>query len=165
MKNRRDFLSLAGKSLGLAALSVPTIGALLKDVEAASRSVAHLTPERVAMDEDYWFVIQNAFTVPPGVVELNNGGFSPSPRIVTEALVRYIWKQEDATAYTMWQLLEPQSETIRTGLAEMFGCDREEIAITRNASESLEVLLMGMDFKPGDEILTTTQDYPRMLTT
>jgi len=65
----------------------------------------------------------------------------------------------------MWQLLEPQSETIRTGLAEMFGCDREEIAITRNASESLEILLMGMDFKPGDEILTTTQDYPRMLTT
>jgi selenocysteine lyase/cysteine desulfurase len=65
----------------------------------------------------------------------------------------------------MWQLLEPQSETIRTGLAEMFGCDREEIAITRNASESLEILLMGMDFKSGDEILTTTQDYPRMLTT
>src|SRR3989449_6518197 len=47
----------------------------------------------------------------------------------------------------------------------MFGCDREEIAITRNASESLEILLTGMDFKSGDEILTTTQDYPRMLTT
>src|SRR6185312_1183820 len=57
------------------------------------------------------------------------------------------------------------SETIRTGLAEIFGCDREEIAITRNASESLEVLMMGMDFKAGDEVLTTTQDYPRMLTT
>jgi selenocysteine lyase/cysteine desulfurase len=65
----------------------------------------------------------------------------------------------------MWQILEPQSETVRTGLAEIFGCDAEEIAITRNASESLEILLMGMDFKPGDEILTTTQDYPRMLTT
>src|SRR5918994_2200284 len=47
----------------------------------------------------------------------------------------------------------------------MFGCDREEVAITRNASESLEALLLGMDFKPGDEILSTTQDYPRMLTT
>jgi selenocysteine lyase/cysteine desulfurase len=65
----------------------------------------------------------------------------------------------------MWTILEPQSETIRTGLAELFGCDREEIAITRNASESLEILLMGMDLKSGDEILTTTQDYPRMLTT
>ena len=162
---RRDFLSVAGKGLGLAALTVPAIGALLKDVEAAGRNVVHLSPEQVAMDEDYWSVIQNSFTVTRGIVNLNNGGVSPSPRIVTEALVRYIWQQEDATAYTMWQLLEPQSETIRTGLAEMFDCDREEIAITRNASESLEILLMGMDFKPGDEILTTTQDYPRMLTT
>src|SRR5580765_1709645 len=165
MKTRRDFLSLAGKSLGLAGFTTPTSGALLKEVEAATRSVAHLTPEQVAMDEDYWFVIQNSFTVTRGIVNLNNGGVSPSPRIVTEALVRYIWQQEDATAYTMWQLLEPQSETIRTGLAEMFGVDREEIAITRNASESLEVLLMGMDLKSGDEVLTTTQDYGRMLTT
>ena len=162
---RRDFLSLAGKGLGLAALSSPLVGSLLREVQAAGKTVAHLSPQQAAMDEDYWSVIQNAFTVTRGIINLNNGGVSPSPRIVTEALVRYIWQQEDATAYTMWQILEPQSETIRTGLAEMFGCDREEIAITRNASESLEILLMGMDFKSGDEILTTTQDYPRMLTT
>src|SRR3981081_150808 len=163
--SRRNFLSLAGKGLGLATLSSSTVGALLKEIRAAAKNVAHLTPQQAAMDEDYWSIIQNAFTVTRGIINLNNGGVSPSPRIVTEALVRYIWQQEDATAYTMWQLLEPQSETIRTGLAEMFGCDREEIAITRNASESLEILLMGMDFKLGDEILTTTQDYPRMLTT
>ena len=162
---RRNFLSLAGKSVGLAALAIPTIGALLKEVGAAARNVAHLTPEQIAMDEDFWGVIQNSFTVTRGIVNLNNGGVCPSPRIVTEALVRYTWQQEDATAYTMWQILEPQSETIRTGLAEIFGCDREEIAITRGASEALETLLMGMDFKPGDEILSTTQDYGRMLTT
>src|SRR4026209_505456 len=166
MKNdRRNFLSLAGKGLGLAALSSSTVAALLREVQAATKSVEHLSPQQTAMNEDYWSVIQNSFSVTRGIVNLNNGGVSPSPRIVTEALVRYIWQQEDATAYTMWQILEPQSETIRTGLAEIFGCDREEIAITRNASESLEICLMGMDFKPGDEILTTTQDYPRMLTT
>jgi isopenicillin-N epimerase len=163
--SRRDFLSLAGKGVGLATLAFPSIGVLLKEVEAASRSVDHLTADQTAMDEDYWAVIQQAFTVTRGIVNLNNGGVCPSPRIVTEALVRYTWQQEDATAYTMWQILEPQSETIRTGLAEMFGCDREEIAITRGASESLETLLMGLDFKPGDEILSTTQDYPRMLST
>src|SRR5215210_4171728 len=152
MRSRRDFLGL-----GLAALSMPAI-------EAATKSVAHLTPQEAAMNEDYWSVIQNSFSVTRGIINLNNGGVSPSPRIVTEAVVRYTWQQEDATAYTMWQILEPQSETIRTELAELFGCDREEIAITRNASESLEALLLGMDFKRGDEILTTTQDYPRMLT-
>jgi selenocysteine lyase/cysteine desulfurase len=163
--SRRNFLTFAGKGLGLAALTIPSIAALLKEVEAASRNVSHLSLDQIAADEDYWSVIQNSFTVTRGIINLNNGGVSPSPRIVTEALVRYIWQQEDATAYTMWQILEPQSETIRTGLAEIFGCDREEIAITRNASESLEILLMGLDFKPGDEILTTTQDYGRMLTT
>src|SRR5499427_2436435 len=162
---RRNFLSLAGKSLGLAALSSSTIASLLQEIEAATKSIAHLSPEQAATDEDYWSTIQNAFTVTRGLINLNNGGVSPSPRIVTEALVRYIWQQEDATAYTMWQILEPQSETIRTGLAELFGCDREEIAITRNASESLETLLLGMDLKSGDEVLTTTQDYGRMLTT
>jgi selenocysteine lyase/cysteine desulfurase len=163
--DRRNFLSFAGKGLGLAAVTSSTVGSLLTKIHAAAKTVAHLTPEQAAMDEDFWFEIQQAFTVTRGMINLNNGGVSPSPRIVTEALVRYIWQQEDATAYTMWQLLEPQSETIRTGLAELFGCDREEIAITRNASESLETLLLGLDLKSGDEILTTTQDYGRMLTT
>lgn len=163
--SRRDFLTWTGKGLGLAALTSATVASLLEDLQAAVRRVEHLSPEQAAMDEDFWFDIQRAFTVTRGIINLNNGGVSPSPRIVTEALIRFIWEQEDATAYTMWQILEPQCETIRTGLAELFGCDREEIAITRNASESLEILLMGMDLKSGDEILTTTQDYPRMLTT
>jgi selenocysteine lyase/cysteine desulfurase len=163
--SRRTFLSSAGKGLGLMALSSATVASLLENVLAAGRRIGNLSPIEAAADEDYWTTIQQAFSVTRGIVNLNNGGVSPSPRMVTEAFVRYTWQQEDATAYTMWQILEPQSETIRTGLAEIFGCDPEEIAITRNASESLEILLMGMDLKSGDEILTTTQDYPRMLTT
>src|SRR5258706_5609390 len=163
--DRRSFLTSAGKGLGLMALSSSVVGSLFRNVQAAGNHIDHLSPIDDAMDEDYWATIQQAFSVTRGIVNLNNGGVSPSPRMVTEAFVRYTWQQEDATAYTMWQILEPQSETIRTGLAEIFGCDAEEIAITRNASESLEILLMGMDFKAGDEILTTTQDYPRMLTT
>jgi selenocysteine lyase/cysteine desulfurase len=163
--DRRDFIGQVGKGVGLAALTSATVAGLLDDVRAAAAGVAHLTPEQAAADEDFWLAIQQAFTVTRGIVNLNNGGVCPSPRVVTEAFVRYTWQQEDLPAYTMWQILEPQCESVRTGLAEIFGCDREEIAITRNASESLETLLMGMDFKAGDEILTTTQDYPRMLTT
>lgn len=163
--DRRKFLRSAGKGLGLMALSSAAVASLFENVKAAGNAVDHLSPLEVAADEDFWAVIQQSFSVTRGIVNLNNGGVSPSPRMVTEAFVRYTWQQEDATAYTMWQILEPQSETIRTGLAEIFDCDAEEVAITRNASESLEILLMGMDFKSGDEILTTTQDYPRMLTT
>jgi len=156
---------MVGKGVGLAALSYGSVASLAEELNAAARRVAHLSPAEAAMDEDFWFDIQRSFTVSRGIINLNNGGVSPSPRIVTEAFVKYTWQQEDCTAYTMWQILEPQSETVRTGLAEIFGCDREEIAITRNASESLEIMLMGLDLKSGDEILTTTQDYPRMLTT
>ena len=163
--DRRRFIASVGKGLGLAALSSSAVGSLLRDVHAAARRVSHLSPEEAARDENFWFEIQQSFSVTRGLVNLNNGGVSPSPRLVTEALVRYAWQQEDATAYTMWQILEPQTETIRTGLAELMGCDREEIAITRNASDSLEALLFGFDLRAGDEILTTTQDYPRMLTT
>ncbi len=163
--DRRRFLSSVGKGLGLAALSSSAVASLLKDVRAAARRVARLSAEDAARDEDFWFDIQQSFSVTRGIVNLNNGGVSPSPRVVTEALVRYLWQQEDATAYTMWEILEPQSETIRTGLADLFGCDSEEIAITRNTSDSLEAVLFGIDLKRGDEVLTTTQDYPRMLTT
>ena len=161
---RREFLGSVGKGIGLAALTSATVASMFNDLKASAKRIDHLTPEQAAMDEDFWFEIQRSFSISRGMINLNNGGVSPSPRVVTEALCKYIWEQEDATAYTMWQILEPQSETIRTGLADLFGCDREEIAITRNASESLEILLMGLDLKSGDEVLTTTQDYPRMLT-
>jgi isopenicillin-N epimerase len=163
--NRRKFLSSVGEGFGMMALSSTVVASLFENLQAKTRAVENLALEQIAADEDFWATVQQSFSVTRGIVNLNNGGVSPSPRMVTEAFVRYTWQQEDATAYTMWQLLEPQSETIRTGLAEIFGCSAEEIAITRNASESLEILLMGMDFKPGDEILTSTQDYPRMLTT
>jgi selenocysteine lyase/cysteine desulfurase len=65
----------------------------------------------------------------------------------------------------MWNWLEPEIENVRTRLAMSFGCDREEIAITRNASEALEIAQLGVELKPGDEVLTTDQDYPRMITT
>src|SRR5206468_7732019 len=89
----------------------------------------------------------------------------PSPRVVQEALRRYLEFSNNAPAYSMWQILEPEVETVRRRLARAFGCDTDELAITRNASEALEICLLGLDLKPGDEVLTTTQDYPRMLTT
>src|SRR2546430_9356809 len=65
----------------------------------------------------------------------------------------------------MWQVLEPEIEAVRHRLAASFGCDAEEMAITRNASEALEIVQLGIPLERGDEVLTTTQDYPRMLTT
>jgi len=119
----------------------------------------------VARDEDFWRDIQSAFTLDRSIINLNNGGVSPAPRVVQEAMRRYLEFSNIAPARTMWGVLEPEVEIVRQRLAADFGCDPEEMAITRNASESLENVQMGMDLKAGDEVLTTDQDYPRMITT
>lgn len=118
-----------------------------------------------ARNEEFWAQIQQAFTLDRNVANFNNGGVCPSPRVVQDAMRRYLEFSNQAPSYTMWRILEPEVESVRRRLAGFFGCDAEEVAITRNASESLETCLLGFDLHPGDEILTTDQDYPRMITT
>ena len=159
MPSRRSFLAA-----GAGALAVFRSDGLER-VFAAAKGAAGRTPDEVADDEAYWREVQQAFTVNRSYINLNNGGVSPSPRTVQEAMKRYLDLSNEAPVYTMWQLLEPQIESVRKGLARAFGCEPEEMAITRNASEALEICQLGLDLEPGDEIHTTTQDYPRMLTT
>jgi selenocysteine lyase/cysteine desulfurase len=132
----------------------------LSDLAGATGSAAS-----VAEDEDFWREVQLAFTADRSMVNLNNGGVCPSPAVVQASMKRYLDHANTAPAYVLWRLQEPQKETVRTGLAAIFGCDREEIAITRNASESLENVQQGLELARGDEVLTTNQDYPRMITT
>lgn len=160
---RGRLLASAGKGLGLMAILSPTVRALHEAIYSAGLDLNGVPAQDAARVEEYWRSVQRAFAIPRSTINLNSGWTSPSPRMVVEAFVRYK-HQEDATASTMWQLLEPQAETIRTGLADLFGCDADEIAITRNASESLQILLLGIDLRSGDEVIATTQDYPRMLT-
>jgi isopenicillin-N epimerase len=159
---RKKLFAAAGQGLGLMQLLSPTVRALYEKVVEAALSVERLTPTEAAADSAYWKTIASAFPTSRDALNLNSGWTSPSPKMITEAFARYK-HHEDLTSSTMWQTLEPQAEMIRAGLASLFGCDPEEIAITRNASESLQILLFGLDIRSGDEVLTTTQDYPRML--
>jgi len=159
--NRRDFFQIASGSVALVAFQD---GAIEK-ARAAGESVTGHKPEDVARNEDYWAEIRNAFTIDRNVINLNNGHVSPAPRPVQDALRRYIEFTDMGPWHTMIDNLEKQIEMVRRRLAATAGCDAEEMAITRNASESLEIAQCGIDLKPGDEVLTTNQDYPRMLTT
>ena len=156
--NRRMFLRAAG---GVAALQADSIGR----ARAAAASIDGRKAEEAARDEDFWREIQQAFTVDRNIINLNNGGVCPSPKVVQDAMRRELEFSNMAPAYTMWTVLEPEIESVRARLAASFGCDPEELAITRNASEALEIAQLGIDLKPGDEVLTTDQDYPRMITT
>ncbi|MGH7539741.1 MAG: aminotransferase class V-fold PLP-dependent enzyme, partial [Gemmatimonadota bacterium] len=119
----------------------------------------------IARQEEIWEQVQAAFPVDRSLVNLNNGGVSPTPGHVLEAMKRDLDFANQLPVYNGWKILEPQREGIRQRLARQWGVEAEEIAITRNASESLQILQFGHDLAPGDEILTTNQDYPRMITT
>jgi isopenicillin-N epimerase len=163
MLSRRAFLHSTG-SAGAVALSAFNPDGLAR-VRAAGRRVENVAPTDVAMDESYWGEIQQAFTLDRTIINLNNGGCSPSPRVVHEAFKRYLDISNQAPVYHMWQILEPNIESVRRRLAADFGCDAEELAITRNASEALQIAQLGIALKAGDEVVTTNQDYGRMLTT
>jgi len=121
-------------------------------------------PRAIASDEAYWIEIRQAFDLDGTVVNLNNGGVSPTPSHVLEAMIRDLRFSNELPVEHMWKVLEPRIESVRRDLAREFGCDPEEMAITRNASEAMEILILGLDLKPGDEVVLTNQNYPRMIT-
>ena len=131
--------------------------------EQAGARINHLSPEAAAMDEDYWSVIQQSFTVNSNLIILNNGGVSPSPRVVQEAVERYNRMSNEGPSYYMWRILDQGREPLRQKLALLAGCDPEEIAVNRNATESLNTVIFGLDMKAGDEVIGTKQDYPNMI--
>jgi selenocysteine lyase/cysteine desulfurase len=116
-------------------------------------------------DEDYWGEIQRAFDCDRTLTNLNNGGCSPTPSHVLEQMIRDLRFSNELPVIHMWQTLEPRIESVRRDLARSFGCDPEEMAITRNASEANETMIQGLDLKAGDEVIVTNQNYGRMLTT
>ena len=163
MQHRRQFIQQVGLLAG--AFSANSLFNQLHaaSLEKANLSVQHKSNDIVAQDEDYWSIIQQAYTVSPAIINLNNGGVSPSPRVVQEAVDRYNKLANEGPSYYMWRILDQGREPLRQQLAELAGASAEEIAINRNATESLNTIIYGLDLKAGDEVIGTKQDYPNMI--
>lgn len=156
---RRAFLGAAGGALT----------ALGANAEARiERAVARLggaAAQDAARDEDFWFRVREAFTIDRNHINLNSGSVSPAPASVQRAMQQYWDITNMGPSLYVDELLGPRVEVARRRLADAFGCGTDEIAFTRNASEAMEIVQFGIPLQPGDEVLTTTQDYPRMLMT
>ncbi len=157
MASRRNFLA------GLGAASILRADALAGVIRAGTIAGSKI-PAEVARDEDYWAEIRRSFDADRTLINLNHGGVCPAPAPVLEAQIRDIRFANAAPAHQLWDVLEPRVESVRRELAREFGCDPEEMAITRNASEGMQTLISGIDLKPGDEVLATNQNYGRMMT-
>jgi selenocysteine lyase/cysteine desulfurase len=155
MTDRRSFI----RSLAVAA-PVLRPDAVRRLGESMARAERGGAPD----DEAYWSGIQRAFDCDRTLVNLNNGGVSPTPSHVLDQMIRDLRFSNELPVEHMWRVLEPRVESVRRDLAHEFGCDAEEMAIVRNASEAMETMIFGLDLKRGDEVVVSTQNYPRMLT-
>lgn len=162
MAGRRQLLRAAGLAAlaqGASGLVQPTAVA---QVRSAAALVTPLAPEAAARDEDYWATVQQAFSCDRNWIDLSGGGVSAVPRAVMEASLHHLERGQSAMGASY--------DTFRTGrvaarrrLAKLLNCSFEEVLVTRNTTESLNTVIFGIELRPGDEIVTTNQDYPTMI--
>jgi selenocysteine lyase/cysteine desulfurase len=163
MLNRRQFIHSGVATLGAFSSSSIFDQWHAEEWREREKNLANKSETEITQDEDYWNFISQSYTVSPTVLNLNNGGVSPSPRIVQEAVERYNKMSNEGPSYFMWRILDMGREPLRDKLALLAGCQSEEIAINRNATEALNTVIYGLDLQKDDEVIGTLQDYPNMI--
>ncbi len=163
MLNRRKFLKQAGLGSGAVLASGYLHASHYENAKHIFAKHSDDSPGQLAADEDFWSYIQQCYTIAPGFINLNNGGVSPAPKVVQDAMKQYYDLSNEAPSYYMWRILDMGREPLRKNLAGLAGCSPEEIAMQRNASEALETVIFGLDLKRGDEVVLSKQDYPNMI--
>ncbi len=163
MSNRRSFIqkaSLLTASVFTADLFQTAWG---RDLKGALQDAAAINPAELATDEDFWYYVQQSYTIAPNFINLNNGGVSPAPKVVADAMKTNYDMCNEGPSYFMRRILDQGREPLLKNLAQLAGWDTEEISLQRNASEALETVVFGLDLKAGDEVVLTKQDYPNMI--
>jgi len=163
MTSRRSFFRRSIGAAGALSFSALSTQALAEDIADALTSLRQSSPETVSNDEELWARIAQAYTVSPTILNLNNGGVSPQPKVVQDAVDRYYHYSNEGPSHFMWHILDKGREPLRQKLAALAGASADEIAINRNTTEALGNVAFGLTLAKGDEIVMTRQDYPNMI--
>lgn len=163
MMSRKHFLQKLGAASG-AALLVPLLDTGVRaEVMTALDRVRNQGPLDAARDEDSWKAIRNAFDYPTDFTNLENGYYSPMPKLVLENFLGDFRRINQETTFYMRKKMEADVEATRKELAAFAGLDAEELALTRNTTESLDILISGITLQRGDEVIVSIYDYGSMV--
>lgn len=154
---RRKFL---GTGLSFMAFANPVFA---RQAEYHMARISNYGDGGAVDDEDFWGWIREAYTMSPNIINFNNGGVAPQPKVVQDAHIRFYQYSNEAPSYYMWQILDQGREPLRQKLADIAGCDAEEIAINRNSTEGLNSVIFGLNLQRGDEVILSKMDYPNMI--
>lgn len=154
--DKRTFLKKSGL-LGLGAvLSIDSFADLMQ-------SVSSVPPSALAKEEDFWLTIRKGYRLNPDMINLENGYYNFLPEETLEKLIAHIRDINYQGSYYMRTVQFEKKTAMAAKLAELAGCPADELVLTRNTTESLDTIIGGFDWKPGDEALMAEQDYPAML--
>ncbi len=161
--DRRDFMHKSAFTLGGFAFLSSINNSFASALEKHVNRLETMGLEAGASDEDFWGYIRECYTVSSNIIDLNNAGVSPQPKVVQDTLMRYYQYSNEAPSYYMWRILDAGREALRAKLADLAGVSSDELAINRNATEGLGTIIYGLELKPGDEVVLGKYDYPYMM--
>jgi selenocysteine lyase/cysteine desulfurase len=155
--NRRSMLRAAVVLGGAGVLLHEKIGF----VQSALAARAGVSPDELAADEDFWQVVRQAYSLDAAYLMLNADANNVPPRTVHEAHVRSLEMVSSAPFINSRRTgISGQGERVRQRLARLANVSVEEIALTRNTTEGLNIVISGMKLSAGDELICTDHDYP-----
>jgi len=154
--NKRTFL----KSLGLLGLSsIPAHAS----IDSMVKSVSHLSPTHVAEDEKFWEGIRQGYRLKPDYINLENGYYCIQPQETLEHFINHVREVNYQGSYYMRTVQYDNKKATAARLASLLDCSADELIITRNTTESLDMIIGGFPWKEGDEAVMAEQDYGAML--
>lgn len=154
--DKREFLK-SSSLLGLGSLlTFPSLEKLIQTVE-------HKSSQELASDDDFWMQIRKAYKLKPDYINLENGYYCIQPEEILEAYIKHIRDVNLQGAYYMRTVQYENKKAINQKLAEVAGCTADELIITRNTTESLDMIISGLNWQAGEEAVMAEHDYGAML--
>lgn len=147
--------------------SIPALGLgaapFLSQLEKLTAEVANLSPAQLATNEDFWAKIRSDYKLKPDYINLENGYYCFLPKETLEQFINHVREVNYQGSYYMRTVQWDKKKEAAGKLAQMAGCEPEELIITRNTTESLDTVIGGFPWKSGDEAVMANQDYGAML--
>ena len=152
--DKRTFI----KNLTLASAGLPfSLSALAEHIGRYDSPAASL-----AADEDFWTGIRSGYRLKPDYINLENGYYNILPEQTLEAFIRHVREVNYEGAYYMRTVQYERKQAVAARLATIGGCSPDELIITRNTTESLDMIIGGYPWNAGDEAIMALQDYGAM---
>jgi selenocysteine lyase/cysteine desulfurase len=123
----------------------------------------NISADVLAADDVFWKKIRDQYILKPDYINLENGYYNFTPQPILEKYIEHIRYVNREGSYYMRTVQFDNKKRMAGKLAALLGCPANEVAITRNTTESLDLVIGGQEWKPGDEAVMAIQDYGAML--